>query len=327
MKKFVCLILLAVTVISAYSQKPAKVEFKLKMRDGNIMSGTSSIDKINLETSFGKLIIPIKNATTVELGIVENEAKKEELLKKAKSLDASSEEVREKTYQEIIDYGISAIPTLYNFIYSSEYTLNDINTIYTAESALKELKAINNVKDATSFDDVISIDYNYKIGGKSSISAISLKTEYGSLEIPREKIEKIDIMYIEEGDANSKKFVLMASTHISGNQTGGFLSTGINVKPGQKISITASGEVVLASLSNGKYTPDGAVGTVPNTYDAAYPTYGNVVYKIGETGTVMKAGSKFNGISDSSGLLYISIYETVYNSANTGSYSVKVSVK
>ncbi|MFH2141924.1 MAG: hypothetical protein ABIJ97_05850 [Bacteroidota bacterium] len=327
MKKTILLLLLGVLIIGSYAQKGVKVEFRLKLRDGNIMSGTSSIDKINLETNFGKLIIPIKNATSVELGIVENETKKADLLKKAKSLDSSSEEVREKTYQEIIDYGISAIPTLYNFIYSSEYVLTDNNTIYTAEGAYKELKALHNVGESMSFDDVVSIDYNYKIGGKSSISAISLKTEYGSLEIPREKIEKIDIMYLEEGDGSAKKFVLLATTHISGNTAGGWLSTGIAVKPGQKLNITATGEVTLASLSNGKYNPDGAVGTAPSSYDSTYPTYGNVVYKIGESGTLMKAGSKFNGIADSSGMLYISIYETVYNSANTGSYIVKVSVK
>ena len=111
------------------------------------------------------------------------------------------------------------------------------------------------------------------------------------------------------------------------------------IKSGQKLNITASGEITFASLSGSKYKPDGTIaGSVTAaTTDAyegdyaggnTYPTYGNVVYKIGESSTqVLKAGAKYNGSSTANGMLYISVYETVYNAANTGSYTVKISVK
>ena len=57
---------------------------------------------------------------------------------------------------------------------------------------------------------------------------------------------------------------------------------------------------------------------------STYPSYGNLVYKIGDTGTTTKAGSKFSGVAETSGMLYLSIYETVYNASNSGYYSVKV---
>lgn len=60
--------------------------------------------------------------------------------------------------------------------------------------------------------------------------------------------------------------------------------------------------------------------------DAAYPTYGQVVYKIGETGEALKAGKKSTIKVNNSGMLYLSIYETVFNVANKGSYNVKVKV-
>ena len=105
---------------------------------------------------------------------------------------------------------------------------------------------------------------------------------------------------------------------------------------GQKFIITASGEVTLASLSNQKYKPDGSYTATNGTnypaaatadYDGAvtYPAYGNVVYHIGDASTeTNKAGAKFNGTAKTGGMLYIAIYETVYNAANTGSYTVKV---
>jgi len=49
-----------------------------------------------------------------------------------------------------------------------------------------------------------------------------------------------------------------------------------------------------------------------------------VVYKIGEYGEMMQAGSKFEGTANEEGVIYVSIYETVYDKTNTGSYSVKV---
>ena len=100
------------------------------------------------------------------------------------------------------------------------------------------------------------------------------------------------------------------------------------IKKGQKLNISATGEVVLQSLSGGKYTPDGAVGSAPGLgYDNTYAQYGNLVFKIGEQGTMTVAGSKYNKVADNTGLLYLSIYETVYNASNSGYYNVKVQVK
>ena len=84
--------------------------------------------------------------------------------------------------------------------------------------------------------------------------------------------------------------------------------------------------MVLKSLSGGTYGPDGYVsGTKDGAYtDDMSTKYGAVVYKIGEYGEMMQAGSKFEGTANEEGVIYVSIYETVYDKTNTGSYSVKV---
>jgi hypothetical protein len=173
------------------------------------------------------------------------------------------------------------------------------------------------------------------MGGIYNLPSISLQTEYGTLTIPREKIKKMDV-YVSGGDGSGsdKTIILQANKHISGNANGGWLRTGINVKSGQKIDIIASGEVYLASLA-ASYKPDGNYVNTNTSYNDegiynssanVYPTYGNVVYKIGENGTPLKGGSKFSGNATSNGMLYLSIYETVYNAANTGSYAVKIKI-
>jgi hypothetical protein len=187
--------------------------------------------------------------------------------------------------------------------------------------------------ETTKTVDIVEIDYTYNMGGQTDLKAFDIKTEYGALSIPREKVENIEVYILANGQTT---FKLLGSKHISGNASGGWLNTGILVKSGQAITISAIGQVTLASLSGQKYTADGKLvgSTVAATDDygyeggeGSYPTYGNIVFKIGDQGTMLKAGDKFNGTATETGIFFLSIYETVYSASNTGGYIVKVEIK
>ena len=311
----------------SFAQKPAEVTVKL--RDGSNVTGTTSLADINLVTDYGKLIIPIKSVSSIQVGIPKDKMVADKAISFLKQLNNSSEDIKKGAYEELVKLGIKAIPTIVDFTgdvkNQTEYTGD-----HTPDNALAEIKAANYVDDATSDKDILSIDNQYTMGGTYEFSKLDVKTEYGNLSIPKEKIKTIDISYINENGTNDFSFKLIASKNISGNNNGGWLKTGIMLKSGQKFSITASGEVSLASLSNQKYHPGGSASESTSDYSDAttYPTYGNVVYKIGEQSTTaLRAGAKFNGTAASAGMLYLSIYETVFNAANTGSYSVKVILK
>lgn len=311
----------------SFAQKPAEVSVKL--RDGSNVTGTTSLADINLVTDYGKLVIPVKSVNSIQVGIPFDKAISDKAISFLKQLNNSSDDIKKGAYDELVKLGIKAIPAITNFTTDvknqTEYTGD-----YTPDNALAEIKATNFVDDATSDKDIVSIDNQYTMGGIYEFNKLDVKTEYGSLSIPKEKIKTIDISYINESGTNDLSFKLVASKNISGNNNGGWLKTGIMLKSGQKFSIISTGEVSLASLSNQKYHPGGsATETSDYVSDATtYPTYGNVVYKIGEQSTTpLRAGAKFNGTSASAGMLYLSIYETVFNAANTGSYSVKVILK
>ncbi|MBI5219841.1 MAG: hypothetical protein HY958_13015 [Bacteroidia bacterium] len=314
-----------------------KVELQLTLRDGSIMKGTTKMNNVELKTDYGKLDIPIKNVSSIEFGIVENPSLKDKVANLVKQLSDPNEDTRKNAYQQIIALGVQAIPTLKNYIYSDKYEAGAYAD-FTADAALKELQIMNNVNDSSSDKDVVTIDFIYVMGGIYNLPNVNLQTEYGALTIPREKIKKMDVYYSEGGEGAQKTFVLMANKNISGNANGGWLHTGINIKPGQKIDINATGEVYLASLA-ASYKPDGTYvnstnynygtegETNYNTNSAySYPTYGSVVYKIGSNETALKAGSKFTGTANNGGMLYLAIYETVFNASNTGSYTVKIKI-
>ncbi len=334
MKKYVSLLAACLFFSTMFAQND--VELKLTLRDGNVVSGTSRIGNVSLVTDYGKLDIPIKNVSSLDLGISSDKATNEKVANLVKQLANSNEQLRKTAYDELVKMDIKAVPALSSFLYSSGYEPSTF-TDYTAEGAQAELQGKYNVDDNSSADDVIAIDYEYTMGGKYDFAKIDLKTEYGTLSIPKDKIKHIDVMYSGDGVNGEMTFKLLGTKHISSNLNGGWLKTGIMVKSGQKISINASGEVTFASLSGSKYKPDGtiagAAAAVPEyegDYSSAstYPTYGNVVFKIGESSTqVLKAGSKFNGPVTMNGMLFISIYETVFNASNSGSYTVKIAVK
>ncbi len=313
------------------------VELRLTLRDGNVMSGTSQIGTVTLSTDYGRLDIPVKNVSSIDIGITPDKAEEGKVINLLKQLSNSSEEMRKNAYEELVKMDARAIPVVNNFISSAAYT-SSTYTDYTAENALTDLMTANNVESNFSDKDIVNIDYSYTMGGIYDFKKLDLKTTYGTLSIPKEKIQHIDVMYTGSSEGE-KVFKLLASKHISGNTNGGWLKTGIMVKQGQQMKLNATGEIMLASLSNNKYHPDGSTGTTGTTsyegesdynYDSGttYPVYGNVVYKIGETSTQpLKAGAKFSGKAAASGMLYLAIYETVFNASNTGSYTVKLSIK
>ena len=330
MKKLSLVITLLFLSILSFSQ--TKTEFTLTLKDGSIVTGTTKVSKVSLATEYGNLEIPIKNVSSIELGIVADNSLKNTITSLVSQLYDNNEATRSKAFSSLTALKIGAIPVLEELIFSSteeKISFEDFN----AEDALSELKMAHNVGSNYKTKDVIVIDNEYNMGGNYDFSSVELKTEYGTLNIPREKIEKIDVLFIDPSNSNSKSLKLNASTHITSNNNGGWLKTGIMVKINQTITISAKGEIILASLSNNAYKPDGSVknantDSYTDSYGTSeYPTYGNVVFKIGEAGAATRAGAKYSKKSTSSGMLYLSIHETVYNPANTGSYNVTVSVK
>lgn len=325
MKQILILLLSVVFAGFAYCQKDADV--RVNLRDGSTINGKMKTMNVEITSDYGKLIIPFADITQVTLGIVPDRKNKTKIEFQLKQLQNENETTRQNAYDELLKIGSGEIYVIEEYMSTEAYVPLEEGT-YTADELLSELKMKLGVNDLIP-QDVVSFGSGYSAGGSSNLQTVSLMTDFGTLTIPRDKILSLDILYVPtEGQNNTKTFILQASKHISGNTAGGWVNTGITVRKGQKITITAKGSVTLASLSNAKYTPDGPEGTAANqyNYEGAYPQYGMVVYKIGDQGTATPAGSKFNGTAKLGGTVYLSIYETVYNASNTGSYNVSLKV-
>lgn len=317
---WVCALLGINILVNAQNQ----VELSLHLKNGDILTGISSLESINFETDFGSLKIPVDKVNSIKVGLNDARFDKGNLLKLLDEIEYGTAKEKETAFDKVVKMDEGAIPFIRAFMESATggpaYATTDINTAVLYEVMLAKHKVSRNY----SINDILTYSNTNKIEGNYSFDALTVATSYGNISVERNDIDFIDVKITSSGGFSNKDvFKVFANENISGNKDENWFNTQILVKKGDKISISATGEVVLASLSGNTYTPDGGVnGAVGKKEDKL--NYGQLVYRIGLSGKIQYAGDNFNGYADKTGVIYLAIYETVYNSANTGYYNVAV---
>jgi hypothetical protein len=310
----------------AATEDKNKVSLCLKLRNGNIITGKSLLTAIKFTTKYGVLDIPIKDLSQIDFGIIASTKTKQKIDAFVDLLQTGNETECKRIFKSLSEVEVGAIAVLANYLDSDQCAYPE----YGVEAAYNFLKSKYEIDDFIT-EDIITLAGEYRFPGVSDIETVGLQTEFGELSIPREKIISAEIIPPADAEGGKRTFKLEANKHISANANGGWLKTNIRLNKGQKFTIESSGEIILASLSNQAYKPSGSYlpptsgWTQGNDNDPnAAPIFGNVVYKIGENTAIYKAGTKVSTTAYTSGILYLSIYETVYNAANSGHYDVTV---
>lgn len=326
MVKLLKLLLLALclqtaTAIVAQNERPV---FTVKMRNGDIITGVVDISSINFKTAYGDLALPIKEVASITLGINTYGVDKAQVMDYLNTIQNGALNDAAVDFDKLTKMEIGVIPYIKEFIESPAYKKkdgSDLSVDLAYDVMLSRYKLTRSFK----LKDVLQTSGASSIEGAYEFESLALETDYGRISVNRNKIAAISIIYKEVNNANIGNFKLYANQNIAGNSNGGWANTGILVRKDQTIRIIASGQVNIASLSNNAYTPDGGVNGTPGP-KSAEPTYGSLVFKIGENGPMMKAGDNYVGKANATGIIYISIFESVFNASNTGSYTAKVSV-
>jgi uncharacterized protein YqeY len=303
-----------------------KVTFTVHLRNGDVISGNSNVRTMIVSTAFGTLALPVSNINSIKMGIINPDIDKDAILRMIDKLNSLRPDDQKSGFENLVQQEPGAIYIIKEYLKSENNTAS-VSSEYTIEAALQQLISNYNIDEKAPMDDVVKYDDYYSAEGTCNFTGnVQIETAFGVLEIPRKSILQIDIATESPEAGFAKNFILQANKNISGNADGGFLNTGITLKAGETFAISATGKVTIASLSNNSYTADGGINGAPAPNDGGTnsPTYGNVVFKIGETGQTLKAGSGYRGKAANSGTLFLAIYETVFNPANTGSYKIKV---
>ena len=315
-------ILLPITYIGiAQNERPV---FTLKLRNGDALTGVADISSVSFKTSYGDLAFPIREVLNITLGVNTFGVDKDVVKSYLENIQNSDASIASSAFDKLIKMEAGALPYVKAFIESPSYKKKDGDI--TVDLAYDVLLSRHNLTKSFHNKDILQTTGNTSIEGSYEFESLTLETDYGRISVSRSKINSIAVAYKEVNNANTGSYKLNANQHIASNTNGGWVNTGVLVRKDQLIKITASGQVNLASISNNAYTPDGGVNGSPGA-KSSEPSYGALVFKVGDSGIVMKAGDNYTGRAAATGIIYISIFESVFNAANTGSYIAKVSVQ
>ncbi len=322
MKKIITILFLAIAMIS-FAQTE-EVQLSIKLKNDDILTGISALRTVAFTTDYGTLNFPIDQINSIQVGLTDSRFDKAKLLSLLDKVEYGNEIEKTNAFDQIVKMDEGAIPFIKAYLNAASggsITQTDINTQTLYEVMLAKHRVSRNFR----LNDVLTYKNEFKVEGNYNFVDLVIDTEYGRIKVERKDISRIDVKLFTEGISNQNSFKLFANQHVSANKENGWLNSGILVKKGDKLSIDANGQIVLASLSGNTYTPDGGVnGSVGAENDKI--NYGQVVYKIGQGGEAQKTGDKLSTYAQQTGIIYIAINESVYNSANSGYYTVNIKV-
>lgn len=317
-------VLFCLFLVASNAQKE-NIVLTLHLKNGDVISGKSDLREISFKTDYGNLKLPVSDVNSINIGLQNSEFDKARLLDLLDKLDSGTEKDKEHAFDEIIKMNEGSIPFIKSYIGNSKEkeSRNDLSVHVLFEVMLAKY----NIKRNYNIYDEIFHNGKSTLEGTWQFEDLLLESAYGRIRINRKSIESVDVKVLTaDGFEKNNSFKIFANRYITGNKDGGWLNTGILVKKGEQLQLETVGEVILESISGSKFTADGGINDAPAPVDKNV-VYGNLVLKIGEKGKMIKGGEKMNFISNKTGIIYLSIYEIVYNLNNSGYFDVNVKVK
>jgi hypothetical protein len=221
------------------------------MKNGDIISGKTTLNQITFKTNYGSLNIPAEKITNIEFGIITDRTKETAVITELKKLQMSSSDGAKEVYNKLLAMGTPILAIVKEFTDSDNYQISE-EMEYSVDRLLDELYDKADINYSASLEDVIDFDDINVLKGAIGLNEIQLQSNYGVLKIKKEDIQSLELVYIEDVKPGENIFKVKANQHITGNDDGKpWLNTGISVKKGETIQITATGKIKLQSLSGG----------------------------------------------------------------------------
>jgi hypothetical protein len=278
---------------------------KLHLLDGNVISGELSVSEVEVDTQFGKLVIPIEKIRSFAPGLDSYPKLAEEVEQKITNLGSDDYKTREQAHKDLAAMGARVRREL-------DRHASDENAEIKRHvgEILKELDEQSEEQDDSEdgpaavqpwirLDTVVTTDFT--VVGKVSPAEFKVQSKYGPLTVA--------LADVRTGERpTGVKETLRKSLTVAGENLAqrSFKNSGIRVQAGDRISVKADGSIVMSPWgSNQSSTPDGMPNFgwyVPNQIAG-----GALVARIGDKGTVFKVGKQSNFTAKSSGSLQFAI--------------------
>jgi hypothetical protein len=280
---------------------------RLHLLDGSVISGDLSVSEIEVETAFGKLVVPIDRIRSMTPGLDSYPKVLAEVEGLIQNLGADDYKTREQAHKDLAAKGIRIQKELERFANdeNAEIKRHVGEILKEIEAQASESEEFDEEEDAAASqpwiraDTVVTTDFT--VVGKVSPKEFEVASKYGPLTIALADVAR------GERDSGAReafrRTVTVAGQNIAQRS---FKTSGVRVQAGDKITVRAEGNIIMSPWGGNAATgPDGASNYgwyVPNDIPG-----GALVARIGEKGQIFKVGRQATFVAKSSGVLQFAV--------------------
>jgi hypothetical protein len=302
-------------------QDPKKVadavdQSEVRFTDDSIVRMLILQDRLEVDTKYGKLSIPVADILKVDFGIHVSEDQQKKIAQAIEELGSENYKTRELAVKNLVGWGPYAYPQVYKACKSDQPEVKK-----RAQMAMDKLKAKHPARNLRLREEDIIVTQNFTVVGKITTLTIKAKAEnFGELELQLAKLRGIRSL---TGSAEVD-LTLDATKYAN---VGQWMDSGFEVREGMRLHVEASGTVNLWPQNGGFIsTPKGFTqqGFIQGPGTQHYP--GTLLGRIGTDGQMFVLGDRYDGPTNREGKLYLHIAPSPWmQNGSTGSYAVKIS--
>lgn len=302
--------------------KDEAMAFEIRMMDETVMKVVLIEPALAVTTRYGRLTIPANEVRRLEFGFRYPDGVEAKIDKAAADLGSPEFRAREAAEQTLADLGHFAIPALKRAVKS-----DDPEVMRRAKAVLKvvEAKVAGDKLELRDYDTVETAEFTIK--GRLETATLKVRTKYfGDTTVKLGDVRS----FRSVGTASGGEFALDAGKYAKMTQTE-WLETAIEVSSGQQLEVTATGRIDQWPQGPGQYMcgPEGQGGGNPGFAPGGIPRVGlpgQLIGRIGATGTPFALGASYKGKPTDSGKLYLRIGPSPWNCDSNGAYKIVVNV-
>ncbi len=294
--------------------------FRFFLTDGTRITGKLSLASIELSTEFGLLEIPAAKLVQVVPGLDQRPDEMEEIQRLIDMLAKGGKESIQAR-EELIQLGVQVRDLL-----RREREQADAKHQAEIDKVLATLDEL--VGEEVAEDRLIPQDQvrteRFTALGKIVSDEFRIETRFGDLTVTMADVERVERVGAG-GLPDASKKLDVDGTNLAQLA---FKSSGIEVRPGDKVIVKAGGTISRSTSRIYTSTPDGNARFGVFSQDPPIPG-GALVAKIGGSGKVMKIGSSSTFVAKQTGVLQFAIGmrpEFVGRYQFNGKYNVSVRV-
>ncbi len=294
--------------------KPAIVE--VHYTNGSIVFMTLADQNIEVQTAFGKLIVPHNQIEAIEFGQHLDKETQEKVHAFIQQLGDSNFQKRELAFKSLVQLGHQAYPALVEVQQSKDQEI-----AIRAQQAVKLIEQQLPAKLLHRKKDDVIYTKPFTIVGQIQNPTLTAHAEFfGDLNL-----KPAHLLAIGRPKTSSVPMQLAIDSAKYGSATDQWLATGFQVQQGQTLTITATGTIDLVPPQAGKYM-SGPWGW-NNAGKSQMNVEGTLQGKIGPNGPVFTIGDSYQQVADHSGEVYLHIVPCIWGNASLGSFQVKIAVE